>query len=778
MSPPLAQVLPGSLRIVLFGKPGAGKTSLLGALGQAGRIQENLLKAKLVDPSQTLESRRNELYENRTEPTKQPITLYPVQLQAEGSRRPENVLLIDCAGGAAADLLAQPQLPTDAAGSLADFVLHADAILVAIDAASPRDKLDADFAELMPFLDRWQEHRADRAEVGGLPVFLVLTKCDRLAKPDDSILDWVEAIEAEKSRVHHEFLRTFERRDVPFGRLDVQVWATAVQRPRAPEPYGVAELFRIVVGEARRYRARRQRSTRMLFGTLTGAAGVLTALLALMVVFLVTRPNPLRSRVPDDEPNATVRLAGPLSHLRATLRDLRSLESDPEYDTLRPSERERVEAYADEIDEYLRVYSKVHALFAPGQKHALAEVDSIDLPNERRHDWQDTELAHDLHTLEKARTGTGPATPLGWYGLLDLQATAQKRAAPNKMGTGAEWMEWRRRTEDLLERKPPTDDTRLDDSRITWGMVMQFREVRAVRERCESQHVPDLKRMLAISAALGLGLDPKGPEQPLDIRPPDGIAWKREAWAAKVELLKKDYGLDLTLAGLPEEGVRGIREAAKWRYEAALVYGRNIVDLKLEKLRKGEDESLETWERLRQDLKDSGDLDEWNTIAQVLLRLIKPDTSDPLKELSDFLAKKLVTLELKSFTLQMPQASSLTPKHELAVYYPSSTQLAATLTCPDDGQREGDILRLVYKLKEPKTIQYQLGQHISARVKLVGDSDRELIWETRRGKGQSLVFQYDCLMRAPYYLGDPLPGFSLQIPEADLPPLPDLVRRR
>ena len=36
------------VRIVLVGKPDAGKTSLLGALGQAARLQEAILKGKLT----------------------------------------------------------------------------------------------------------------------------------------------------------------------------------------------------------------------------------------------------------------------------------------------------------------------------------------------------------------------------------------------------------------------------------------------------------------------------------------------------------------------------------------------------------------------------------------------------------------------------------------------------------------------------------------------------------------------------------------------------------
>ena len=39
------------LRILLFGMPGSGKTSLLGALWQAGQSQEPILGSKISNPS-------------------------------------------------------------------------------------------------------------------------------------------------------------------------------------------------------------------------------------------------------------------------------------------------------------------------------------------------------------------------------------------------------------------------------------------------------------------------------------------------------------------------------------------------------------------------------------------------------------------------------------------------------------------------------------------------------------------------------------------------------
>jgi len=46
------------LSIVLFGMPAAGKSSLLGALGQAAQAQEHLLNGRLTDVSHGLDELR------------------------------------------------------------------------------------------------------------------------------------------------------------------------------------------------------------------------------------------------------------------------------------------------------------------------------------------------------------------------------------------------------------------------------------------------------------------------------------------------------------------------------------------------------------------------------------------------------------------------------------------------------------------------------------------------------------------------------------------------
>ncbi|MBV9122964.1 MAG: 50S ribosome-binding GTPase, partial [Planctomycetes bacterium] len=177
-----------ALRLVLFGMPDAGKSSLLGALAQAGQTQEHLLNGRLTDLSQGLVELERRLYEQSPRETLEEVAPYPVVLETfappgegRGAERLE-AILVDCDGRVANDLLSRRRsLHQDNEGSLARAVLEADALILAIDASAPEAQIETDFAEFGRFLDLLEHSRGTRTEVSGLPVFLVLTKCDLLA---------------------------------------------------------------------------------------------------------------------------------------------------------------------------------------------------------------------------------------------------------------------------------------------------------------------------------------------------------------------------------------------------------------------------------------------------------------------------------------------------------------------------------------------------------------------------------------------------------------------
>src|SRR5436190_1078247 len=70
-----------ALRIVLFGMPDAGKSSLLGALAQAAQTQEHVLNGHLSDLSGGLGELQRRLYEERPRETLEEVVPYPIRFE-------------------------------------------------------------------------------------------------------------------------------------------------------------------------------------------------------------------------------------------------------------------------------------------------------------------------------------------------------------------------------------------------------------------------------------------------------------------------------------------------------------------------------------------------------------------------------------------------------------------------------------------------------------------------------------------------------------------------
>src|ERR1700694_5752603 len=90
-TPPAVTVPADALHIVLFGLPGAGKSSLLGALSQAAQAQEHLLNAHLNDLSQGLAELRQRLYDENPRRTAEEVVSYPVDFESLGAASANHV---------------------------------------------------------------------------------------------------------------------------------------------------------------------------------------------------------------------------------------------------------------------------------------------------------------------------------------------------------------------------------------------------------------------------------------------------------------------------------------------------------------------------------------------------------------------------------------------------------------------------------------------------------------------------------------------------------------
>src|SRR5438105_2196788 len=115
-------------RIAVLGAPGAGKSSLIGAGGQT------------------------------------------------------DATLIECDGKEAQEVFTGA-LPLEQSGSIASEIRNADAVIVTLPPSDPR-QTDQAFSQIAELLRRMEEQRGRRSDIAGLPVYVVLTKSDLLARKD------------------------------------------------------------------------------------------------------------------------------------------------------------------------------------------------------------------------------------------------------------------------------------------------------------------------------------------------------------------------------------------------------------------------------------------------------------------------------------------------------------------------------------------------------------------------------------------------------------------
>jgi GTPase SAR1 family protein len=284
-----------ALRLVLFGRPGAGKSSLLGALALAAA--DEATGWRLNDLSHGLTELAHRVRENNPQPTMTPeqVVPYPVVLEcppSSGSRGKKiEALFIDCDGSAALQLLEAERLtdPIRPPGRLADFVARADVLVLVVPAVEPA--VEETFTQFARFLKLLEDERGQAIQVSGLPVLLALTKCDLLARPDQSFVKWIDCVQEQVQSLDQRFQHFREQQHVAplsaFGQVHLQpAFGTAVQRaplagqpPEDRRPFGVNELFQQGLEQAARYRGNQRRSGRRLLYL----AGLLLLVLAGMI---------------------------------------------------------------------------------------------------------------------------------------------------------------------------------------------------------------------------------------------------------------------------------------------------------------------------------------------------------------------------------------------------------------------------------------------------------------------------------------------------------------
>lgn len=358
------------LKIVLFGLPRAGKSALLAALAQAQEVHPEFFPGKIEDASAGLANLKKLHYDELPRSTEEETVAYSVRLPSASG--PVDTLLVDCNGQVPRELLKQGASFDETPGKLPQAVREANVLILAADVSAKQETVDGVLAALRQFLLRHERLRSGKVEVAGLPVFVVLTKCDLLAEEGDTVADWMRRIEEKKRQVRQQlkdfFTAEAERRSSAFGRLDVQVWATALRRPalgkqpaRPREPYGVSELFQQGIAAGRQFREREQRVAARVSNTVQSLVVVLTLFsgLAGLLWSGITRQevSPLQVRfdhyVASEGRSLSQRLHDYPPDLEARRQELREIRQHEDFETLKPRAQQLVVDRLRELKEYI-----------------------------------------------------------------------------------------------------------------------------------------------------------------------------------------------------------------------------------------------------------------------------------------------------------------------------------------------------------------------------------------------------------------------------------------
>jgi hypothetical protein len=817
------------VRLVLFGMPAAGKSSLLGALVQAAETQPDLLNGRLLDIPPSLAEQRRRLYDQGAHRTAEEVVPYPVvyePLAGDGRSLAAHERLaaevIDCDGRVANELLQRRESLAEGSpqGALAREVLDADALVLAVDASAPPEQLEADFREFDRFLRLLEQDRSARAEVGGLPVFLVLTKCDLLARSGDTAVDWMERIEQRKREVDGQFRAFLARRNtkagpLPFGRLDLHLWATAVKRPalagspaKPHDPYAVAELFRQALSEAAAFRRREHRAHRRLMWTVAASAGTVAALLAVSVgLYIKTPPAPqgaLGQAVETlrftDRPTAAERLRHPAPQLRRRLAELLAVRDDADFVKLPVAEQEFVGSRQAELDEYLSYLDRLEQAPRPEQATSVEALQEIkesltkDLALPHPDEWADSEAGrmYRERVQEADALARAVADVRGWYDEnldagRDLWSFARHRGEAG--AGGINWRTWDDEVGRLLDpsRSPPfKPEQPLPGPATLLTCAAAYRFTQVMEARADWEELKRrLRRLRDLASALGLVAAKDRPAVLVVPRPPDFRLEDARARVQELERAYPAYQTEFVLANLPDAVVPEVRQAARTNYDYLLDPARAAVLRQVRSSGAGDEESPARWAAVGKWLAGGPEeLAAWRRLALVLARMNDAEARDPAAVLTAFLQRPTFTLNIQRLSLEVPdtQRSRPAPTAGLTISHRPPGGEEASWTFEPAGEPRHDTQRRAwvfpYRPRDRQQLTYRPGDGLRATLPL--RDDQSFVWDQAR----TATFQFECLTRAPRLKrandaageGSAADGVRLVVsPEGGVPALPDLL---
>jgi hypothetical protein len=823
--PPTDPTIP---RVLLFGHRGAGKSALIGALLKAGETQGDVLRGEVVHSSVDLPRIRDAVYSGgKLDPQTAELVSYTVKLKPwRVGPKPVGpamtVTLDDCDGKAAEALLEHPEPITRRApdSPVAKAVVDADAIVLLVDAASTDEELNEAFVEFDRFLKTVGRAKTDARAVGGFPIYMVLTQCDRLAQPGDSRRMWEVRVGDRVENAEKKFAEYLkEARDaedegapspfLAFGSVEFEVFAAAVRAPALPDapnpgdtPFKVAELFRDCFAAARAHNDRVQASNVRLKWTLRLAAAALLSLLTGLTAVTLFPPRndgpTLAERVREylaGEPAAAERLSDAnIERNRATLAAFRS---DRAFGGLDPELQQSVDNRLKEIADYKDYRKRLAATPPPASARSKADLDAAsnvlkgELVVPVEYNWTTTaagqlyaKWVEDCAAIEEAQKA------------MVEQYRAREAEAANLMLPRAFDSAWLGAIDSLTARgdQPPfplnaeLPNTRSvpqpGGERVAYRVPYEFDEVYQVRRYWE-QTRDKLAHLRNLADAVGATTAPDRPPAVLVLPEPDGNDSVTLA-GARLAALRRTYPRPSD--GYDEWELQHFRDPARSELAARLAKSFDAGARHVRKLLNPEN-SVAGWKAAAARL-DEPAFRDWGQLLHLLARLQEPTAPNPVTEMASF----LLALDAKTYDIDVPAFDLVVPL-ELTVGFERVVPAGPFTITLARGQEPPVTVKYavgagatrdkttVYRLTREgdAKLAYRAGDDLRAELPVeAGRQALRLVWEA----GGSNTFRFDRLSHEPRLTRagggtDAAPGVKL-VPSAAsaFPKLPVLMSAR
>jgi hypothetical protein len=772
-----------------------GKSSLLGALYQSSLSQPKALGATVEDPSGRLKMIHDHVYGDRgLELTRTELVTYTLRLTPQTAEPvPPEVVLMDCDGKAALAVLKHPDTIAtgEAKGTVARAVVQADTIALLVDAAADDGELLAAFQDFTRFLDAIEEERAFARAVGGFPVLLVLTQCDRLAEPSDTAAKWEARVAARKKYVLTRFAEYLEDTEpkagvqspyLPFGSVDLDVFAVAVRRPRladAPsppdEPFGVAELFRACFTSAQSHHERSEASDRRLTWTVRSVGATVGGMLLGLVAVVMFQPvggDPgLAARVETfrrHEPSeAAVRLAE--KNIPPERRALTAFRNDAGFAYLPEELQEFVVGRLKEIEDYRAYRQKLSAAMTPAEARSLEELAKVEfqltgelaLPPE--YAWGETEAGRlrdkwltDVRVVREAEGRWHD-----WFRELIRRATLLA-VAPSFAG------DWRADVAALLAdaarlpfnlNDPIPGSPAVPQPRgeaVEYRVPYEFDRVYQARQDWEFARTR-LVSLRDLADAFGATSGPNRPDAVLDLpEPGPGVDSTTLAGVRWAELRRQFPGYpaeypEWELRNFPEPGRTELSKRVQRSFAVGAQHVRRLILARTGPNPVAKDNAA-GWREVAAVLGEPV-FREWGRLLHLLARLSDPRAADPVAELTAFLRADKFEFDLKGFEVAIPvdlRERKVVPDGPLKVTLtprggpPVVREFAHSPT--DEGTRQGSVWLYRFTPPADPKLVYHPGDGLTAELPVrVGGQSLRLVWEA----GGTNTFQFDRLAREP-----------------------------